>query len=83
MSLETSSKRMFCYSSLLLLKVWVQEVNSVNEITSDFDMDIYIMMHIWKPNTVFINSKSAHIHKSPFANIFLMIYPNGTVWLNY
>uniref|UniRef100_A0A915C9X8 Ligand-gated ion channel 50 n=1 Tax=Parascaris univalens TaxID=6257 RepID=A0A915C9X8_PARUN len=95
---------------IVWIEVWVQEVNSVNEITSDFDMDIYvtelwldqalryedmnpckynlslnseIMMHIWKPNTVFINSKSAHIHKSPFANIFLMIYPNGTVWLNY
>lgn len=23
-------------------KVWVQEVNAVNEITSDFDMDIYV-----------------------------------------
>uniref|UniRef100_F1L1D3 Ligand-gated ion channel 50 n=1 Tax=Ascaris suum TaxID=6253 RepID=F1L1D3_ASCSU len=95
---------------IVWIEVWVQEVNSVNEITSDFDMDIYvtelwldqalryedmnpckynlslnseIMMHIWKPNTVFINSKSAHIHKSPFANVFLMIYPNGTVWLNY
>ncbi|VDM45618.1 unnamed protein product [Toxocara canis] len=95
---------------IVWIEVWVQEVNSVNEITSDFDMDIYvtelwldqalryedmnpckynlslnseIMLHIWKPNTVFINSKSAHIHKSPFANVFLMIYPNGTVWLNY
>lgn len=92
------------------IEVWVQEVNSVNEITSDFDMDIYvtelwidqalkyenmnpckynlslnkeILDHIWKPNTVFINSKSAMIHKSPFPNVFLMVYPNGTVWVNY
>ncbi|CAI4227018.1 unnamed protein product [Auanema sp. JU1783] len=92
------------------IEVWVQEVNAVNEITSDFDMDIYvtelwmdqalrydhlnpckynlslnseILDQIWKPNTVFINSKSANIHKSPFKNVFLMIYPNGTVWVNY
>ncbi|KAM3728140.1 Acetylcholine-gated chloride channel [Dirofilaria immitis] len=92
------------------IEVWVQEVNSVNEITSDFDMDIYvtelwvdkalkyydmnpckfnlslgneILDQIWKPNTVFINSKSANLHKSPFTNLFLMIYPNGTVWANY
>ncbi|VDO64364.1 unnamed protein product [Haemonchus placei] len=95
---------------IVWIEVWVQEVNSVNEITSDFDMDIYvtelwmdhalrydhmspckynlslnseILDQIWKPNTVFINSKSAHIHKSPFKNVFLMIYPNGTVWVNY
>ncbi|VBB28286.1 unnamed protein product [Acanthocheilonema viteae] len=92
------------------IEIWVQEVNSVNEITSDFDMDIYvtelwvdkalryddmnpckynlslsneILDQIWKPNTVFINSKSANIHKSPFTNLFLMIYSNGTVWANY
>uniref|UniRef100_A0A1I7V6F3 Uncharacterized protein n=1 Tax=Loa loa TaxID=7209 RepID=A0A1I7V6F3_LOALO len=92
------------------IEVWVQEVNSVNEMTSDFDMDIYvtelwvdkalryddmnpckynlslnneILEQIWKPNTVFVNSKSATIHKSPFTNLFLMIYPNGTVWANY
>ncbi|CAI2356869.1 unnamed protein product [Caenorhabditis sp. 36 PRJEB53466] len=95
---------------IVWIEVWVQEVNSVNEITSDFDMDIYvtelwmdtalryehlnpckynlslnseILDQIWKPNTVFINSKSASIHKSPFKNVFLMIYPNGTVWVNY
>uniref|UniRef100_A0A914WFS1 Uncharacterized protein n=1 Tax=Plectus sambesii TaxID=2011161 RepID=A0A914WFS1_9BILA len=92
------------------IEVWVQEVNAIHEITSDFDMDIYvtelwidhalkydhlnpckynlslnseILEQIWKPNTVFINSKFAHIHKSPFENVFLMIYPNGTVWVNY
>lgn len=42
-----------------------------------------ILNQIWKPNTVFINSKSASIHKSPFTNLFLMIYSNGTVWANY
>uniref|UniRef100_A0A0N5BBK0 Ligand-gated ion channel 50 n=1 Tax=Strongyloides papillosus TaxID=174720 RepID=A0A0N5BBK0_STREA len=92
------------------VEVWVQEVNAVHEITSDFDMDIYVteiwndealkydhmnpckynlslnnevLEQIWKPNTVFINSKAAHIHRSPFLNVFLMIYPNGTVWVNY
>ncbi|VDN05953.1 unnamed protein product [Thelazia callipaeda] len=87
---------------IVWVEVWVQEVNSVNEITSDFDLDIYVtelwidnalryddlnpckynlsLKQIWKPNTVFINSKSATIHKSPFTNLFLMIYPNGTVW---
>jgi hypothetical protein len=38
---------------------------------------------LWQPNTVFSNSKSASIHDSPFDNIFLMIYPNGTVQTNY
>ncbi|RCN25206.1 Neurotransmitter-gated ion-channel ligand binding domain protein, partial [Ancylostoma caninum] len=46
-------------------------------------VSIQILDQIWKPNTVFINSKAAHIHKSPFKNVFLMIYPNGTVWVNY
>ncbi|VDN88097.1 unnamed protein product [Brugia pahangi] len=27
---------------LMITVVWVQEVNSVNEMTSDFDMDIYV-----------------------------------------
>ncbi|PAV83601.1 hypothetical protein WR25_14757 [Diploscapter pachys] len=95
---------------IVWLEVWVQEVNSLNEMTSDFDLDIYItelwadaalrydhlnpckynlslnsdiLDEIWKPNTVFINSKFAQIHSSPFKNVFLMIYPNGTVWVNY
>jgi hypothetical protein len=31
----------------------------------------------------FINSKTADIHRSPFPNIFLLIYANGSVWTNY
>uniref|UniRef100_A0A915J0N8 Uncharacterized protein n=1 Tax=Romanomermis culicivorax TaxID=13658 RepID=A0A915J0N8_ROMCU len=90
--------------------IWVQEITSVSEITSDFEIDIYInelwfdpalnfshfnpckptlaLTHekfeqLWTPNSCFINSKSASIHNSPFRNIFLMIYDNGTLWANY
>ncbi|CAB3403221.1 unnamed protein product [Caenorhabditis bovis] len=92
------------------VEVWVQEITTISDITSDFQLDIYIyetwhdpalnyaflnpckynlslnsvlLEDLWTPNSCFINSKTAEIHKSPFPNIFLMIYANGTVWTNY
>jgi hypothetical protein len=38
---------------------------------------------MWTPNTCFINSKQALIHNSPFPNVWVMLYENGTVWTNY
>lgn len=94
------------------IEIWVQAITSVSEITSDFELDIYItevwtdralaygfvdginpckanlsltheiLEYMWTPNTAFINSKSAEVHESPFRNIFILIYPNGTVWMN-
>ncbi|KAE9417386.1 hypothetical protein Angca_009111, partial [Angiostrongylus cantonensis] len=92
------------------VEFWIQAITSINEITNDFEMDIYInemwmdsslhfenlnpckqnlslnhqvLDRLWTPNSCFINSKFAEIHDSPFKNVFLMLYPNGTVWVNY
>ncbi|KAM3723334.1 putative ligand-gated ion channel [Dirofilaria immitis] len=97
-------------SVVVQVEVWVQEITTISDITSDFQLDIYIsemwldpaldyswmqpckynlslnsvlLEKLWTPNSCFINSKTADIHRSPFPNIFLMIYSNGSVWTNY
>ncbi|GMS89739.1 hypothetical protein PENTCL1PPCAC_11914 [Pristionchus entomophagus] len=92
------------------VEVWVQEITTISDITSDFQLDIYIsemwldpaldyaglnpckynlslnsilLEKLWTPNSCFINSKTAEIHNSPFPNVFLLIYANGSVWTNY
>ncbi|GMR40769.1 hypothetical protein PMAYCL1PPCAC_10964 [Pristionchus mayeri] len=93
------------------VEIWVQEVSKIIEISSEFELDIYVterwtdpalsfshlnpcksnisvdggvvLNKIWNPHACFVNSKDASVHKSPFKNIFLQIYSNGSVWHNY
>ncbi|CAJ0601704.1 unnamed protein product [Cylicocyclus nassatus] len=92
------------------VEIWIQAITSIDELTNDFDMDIYIterwldpalnfenlspckgnlslnhqvLDRLWTPNSCFINSKVAHIHESPFRSVFLMLFPNGSIMVNY
>ncbi|CAB3397886.1 unnamed protein product [Caenorhabditis bovis] len=92
------------------VEFWIQEINSISEMTNDFELEMYInemwndpnlrfekfpackdnvtldqniWKKIWTPNTCFVNSKIAEIHESPFLNVFLTLFSNGTVWANY
>ncbi|PIO66303.1 Neurotransmitter-gated ion-channel ligand binding domain protein [Teladorsagia circumcincta] len=92
------------------VEIWIQAITSIDELTNDFEMDIYItekwldpalnferlspckgnlslnhqvLDRLWTPNSCFINSKVAQIHDSPFRSVFLMLFPNGTVMVNY
>lgn len=56
---------------------------ALNPCKQNLTLNHQVLERIWTPNSCFINSKIAEIHQSPFRNIFLMIYKNGTVWVNY
>ncbi|KAI6209466.1 hypothetical protein M3Y96_00224300 [Aphelenchoides besseyi] len=72
-------------AELYLTEIWVDHAlnfEAMRPCRENLSLSYEVLDKLWKPQTVFINSKAAHIHKSPFLNIFLMIYANGTVWVN-
>ncbi|UMM36341.1 hypothetical protein L5515_008542 [Caenorhabditis briggsae] len=92
------------------IEIHVQDMGSLNEISSDFEIDILftqlwhdsalsfahlpackrnitmetrLLPKIWSPNTCMINSKRTTVHASPSENVMVILYENGTVWINH
>ncbi|GMR41908.1 hypothetical protein PMAYCL1PPCAC_12103 [Pristionchus mayeri] len=59
------------------------EYRNLNPCQLNISFDSTMLQDIWTPNTCFINSKKAQIHSSPFTNVFLMVFPNGSIWSNW
>ncbi|CAO4372918.1 unnamed protein product [Caenorhabditis nigoni] len=55
----------------------------MNPCKRNISFDDRVLQRLWIPNTCIINSKNAAIHESPFRNVFLMVFSNGTLWTNY
>ncbi|KAK6108044.1 Neurotransmitter-gated ion-channel ligand binding domain family protein [Brugia pahangi] len=69
------------------VEFWIQSITSINEITNDFEMEIYIN-EMWLDPALNFESHNPckdnlSLNHQHFRNIFLMLYPNGTVWVNY
>ncbi|VDK42508.1 unnamed protein product [Anisakis simplex] len=50
---------------------------------SNLTLNEAVLSRLWTPNSCFVNSKIADIHDSPSRNIYLTLFSNGTVWVNY
>ncbi|CAJ0601914.1 unnamed protein product [Cylicocyclus nassatus] len=55
----------------------------LNACKANLSLDHASLVRVWTPNSCFSNSKIAEIHDSPFSNVFLTLFENGTVWVNY
>jgi hypothetical protein len=83
---STAATTRHIYADLYINEFWDDPgliFDDMRPCKQNLSLDHTVLNKIWKPNTCFINSKEAFIHKSPFENIFLMIFPNGSVWTNY
>ncbi|CAJ0962392.1 unnamed protein product, partial [Mesorhabditis belari] len=79
------------FSSSFKADVWFSQIwrdprldfTDRNYCLKNFSLASHKLPQLWSPNVCFVNSKKVEIHSSPSQNILLLIFPNGTVWLNF
>uniref|UniRef100_A0A915P783 Neurotransmitter-gated ion-channel ligand-binding domain-containing protein n=1 Tax=Meloidogyne floridensis TaxID=298350 RepID=A0A915P783_9BILA len=78
------------------IELALQTFYDISELSASFTADV-LMSQIWLDRrlrythlgscienmTLSSNSKKSELHVSPSPNTFVLIYPNGTVWMNY
>ncbi|KHN77702.1 Ligand-gated ion channel 50 [Toxocara canis] len=73
-------------ADILFSQIWHDERLRFDHLSSclpNLTLNHQIVDRIWQPMVCFVNSKRSDLHSSPTPNTFLLIYPNGTVWINH
>nr|AXS78261.1 Ligand-gated ion channel 50 [Anisakis simplex] len=73
-------------ADILLSQIWHDERLRFEQYSScieNLTLNYLVVDRIWQPMVCFVNSKKSDLHSSPTPNTFLLIYPNGTVWINH
>uniref|UniRef100_A0A1I7YAZ9 Neur_chan_LBD domain-containing protein n=1 Tax=Steinernema glaseri TaxID=37863 RepID=A0A1I7YAZ9_9BILA len=66
--------------------IWLDsrlQFETIDPCRKNLSLDHDMEPKLWSPNVCIVNSKATKVHDSPKPNILLMIFPNGTTWLNY
>ncbi|KAI1720517.1 neurotransmitter-gated ion-channel ligand binding domain-containing protein [Ditylenchus destructor] len=73
-------------ADVLMSQIWHDRRLKFSHLTNcveNLTLSSAITDKIWQPFVCFVNSKKSELHTSPSPNTFVLIYPNGTVWVNY
>uniref|UniRef100_A0A914N6P4 Uncharacterized protein n=1 Tax=Meloidogyne incognita TaxID=6306 RepID=A0A914N6P4_MELIC len=73
-------------ADVLMSQIWLDRrlrYTHLGSCIENMTLSSVIVERFWQPFVCFVNSKKSELHVSPSPNTFVLIYPNGTVWMNY